>query len=96
MDAFRQNLGLLRTYRGWSVRVLAEKADISENTTIASTDIEIDDIILEVNGIKITQNYVLNAMLNSLVDFQVGDEITIKYFDRSSNEIKTTNVVLMA
>ena len=32
MDAFRQNLGLLRTYRGWSVRVLAEKADISENT----------------------------------------------------------------
>lgn len=32
MEAFRQNLGLLRTYHGWPVRVLAEKADISENT----------------------------------------------------------------
>ena len=70
--------------------------DISENTTIADTEIEVDDIILEVNDIKITQNYVLNAMLNSLVDFQVGDEVTIKYFDRSSNEIKTISVILKA
>ena len=70
--------------------------DISENTTIAATDIDVDDIILEVNGIKITQNYVLNAMLNSLVDFRVGDKVTIKYFDRSSNEIKTTSVILKA
>ena len=70
--------------------------DISENTTIADSEIEVDDIILEVNDIKITQNYVLNAMLNSLVDFQVGDEVTIKYFDRSSNEIKTISVILKA
>ena len=70
--------------------------DISENTTIAATDIDVDDIILEVNGIKITQNYVLNAMLNSLVDFRVGDKVTIKYFDRSSNEIKTISVILKA
>ena len=32
MDAFRQNIGILRTFYGWSVRVLADKADISENT----------------------------------------------------------------
>ena len=51
---------------------------------------------LEVNGIKITQSYVINAMLNSLVDFQVGDEVTIKYYDRSSNEIKTISVILKA
>ena len=70
--------------------------NISENTTIASTDIDIDDILLEVNGIKITQSYVINAMLNSLVDFQVGDEVTIKYYDRSSNEIKTISVILKA
>ena len=70
--------------------------DISENSTIAASEIEVDDIILEVNGIKITQNYVLNAMLNSLVDFRVGDKVTIKYFDRSSNEIKTTSVILKA
>lgn len=32
MEAFRQNIGILRAYYGWSVRVLAEKADVSENT----------------------------------------------------------------
>lgn len=32
MEAFRQNIGMLRSYFGWSVRVLADKADVSENT----------------------------------------------------------------
>lgn len=32
MDALRQNIGILRTFYGWSVRVLADKANISENT----------------------------------------------------------------
>lgn len=32
MDSFRQNIGILRSYYGWSVRVLAEKADVSEST----------------------------------------------------------------
>lgn len=32
MDSMRCNIGLLRTYYGWSVRVLAEKANISEDT----------------------------------------------------------------
>lgn len=32
MDAFRQNIGILRTYYGWSVRETAERADMSENT----------------------------------------------------------------
>ena len=32
MDAFRQNIGILRVHYGWSVRVLAEKADVSDNT----------------------------------------------------------------
>lgn len=32
MDAFRTNIGIMRTYYGWTVRVLAEKADVSENT----------------------------------------------------------------
>lgn len=68
--------------------------NISENTTISKTDIDVTDIILEVNDIKITKNYVINALLNSLVDFQVGDEVSIKYYDRSSGEVKTINVVL--
>lgn len=32
MESLRDNIGLLRTYYGWSVRVLAEKANISEDT----------------------------------------------------------------
>lgn len=32
MDSMRENIGLLRTYYGWSVRVLAEKANISDDT----------------------------------------------------------------
>lgn len=32
MEAFRTNIGLLRNYYGWSVRVVAEKANISEST----------------------------------------------------------------
>ena len=68
--------------------------DIMKDTTIDDTEIDIDDIILEVNGVKLYNSYILNAMLNSLVDFQVGDEVTIKYYDRSSEEIKTTTAIL--
>ena len=32
MDAFRYNVGVLRNYYGWSVRMLAEKADLSADT----------------------------------------------------------------
>lgn len=32
MENFRENIGLLRAYYGWSVRVLAEKANMSEDT----------------------------------------------------------------
>ena len=31
MNAFRQNIGILRTYYGWTVRALAEKANISRS-----------------------------------------------------------------
>ena len=68
--------------------------EIMGNTTIDDTEIDIDDIILEVNGVKLYNSYILNAMLNSLVDFQVGDEVTIKYYDRSSEKIKTTTAIL--
>ena len=32
MQSFRENIGLIRTRLGWSVRVLAEKANMSEDT----------------------------------------------------------------
>jgi S1-C subfamily serine protease len=59
-----------------------------------NSGIEISDIILQVGDVKLTQLYVLSAKLNSLVDFQVGDEVEIIFYDRSENKIKTTTVIL--
>jgi S1-C subfamily serine protease len=67
---------------------------ITENGSIEGSGIEVDDIILEVDNIKITRTNIITAKLNSLVDYKVGDVVTIKYYDRSSNSIKTTNVTL--
>ena len=52
---------------------------ITENSSIDGSGIEIHDIILEVDDIKITRTNIITAKLNSLVDYQVGDEVTIKY-----------------
>ncbi|MGI6770523.1 MAG: S1C family serine protease [Bacilli bacterium] len=67
---------------------------ITENSSIDGSGIEIHDIILEVDDIKITRTNIITAKLNSLVDYQVGDEVTIKYYNRSTNSIKTTKVTL--
>jgi len=63
--------------------------------TISKTPIQVHDIILEINGTKITRTYVLNAKLNSLVNgFKVGETVTIKYYDHVTKTIKTTTAVL--
>ena len=59
-----------------------------------NSGIEISDIILQVGDVKLTQMYVLSAKLNSLVDFQVGDQVEVLFYDRSENQIKTTTVTL--
>lgn len=68
---------------------------VYEGTTIGQTDIGPNDIILSVNGIEATRTYIINAKLNSLTDgFKVGETVTIKYYDNSSDSIKTVKVVL--
>ena len=39
---------------------------------------------------------IVSAKLNSLVDYKIGDEINIKYYDRSADTIVTETVVLKA
>ena len=68
--------------------------DIYKNTTLYGSGIETHDIILSVGGIKATRTYAINAALNSLVDFQVGDVVEIEYYSRSENKIKTITVTL--
>ncbi len=69
--------------------------EVVEGSSIAATDITKHDIILSINGIKATSTHIVNSKLNSLVDgFKVGETVIIEYYDRSSNQIKTVNVVL--
>lgn len=70
--------------------------EIHRNTTLYGSGIEPHDIILSVGGIKATRTYVINAALNSLVDFQVGDTVEIEYYSRSADAIRKITVTLKA
>lgn len=69
--------------------------DVSKGSTIAQTEITQHDIVLSINGIKATRTHIINSKLNSLTDgFKIGETVLIEYYDRSSNSIKTVEVVL--
>lgn len=68
--------------------------EIHKNTTLYNSGIKAHDIILSVGGVKCTRTYVINAALNSLVDFQVGDQVEIEYYSRDTNSIKKITVTL--
>jgi hypothetical protein len=69
--------------------------DVTKGSTIASTPITAHDIVLSINGVKATRTHIINSKLNSLVDgFKVGETVVIEYYDRSSNSVKTVQVVL--
>lgn len=67
---------------------------IYENTTLDGFGIEKHDIILAIGDITITRMNIVTAKLNSLVDYQVGDEVEIMFYDRSENKIKTVKTIL--
>ncbi len=70
-------------------------SEVIDGGTISSTPIEAHDILLAINDIDLTRMYIVNSKLNSLIDgFRVGETVTIKYYDRSSNQVKTVDVVL--
>lgn len=62
--------------------------------TINSSNITKDDIILKFDGVKITRMYVLSSLLNSLLEYKVGDSVEIEYYSASSKSILTTTVLL--
>lgn len=69
---------------------------VSPDCSFSNTNIEKDDIILELNGEKIRSMDAMSAKLNSLVDYQIGDSITVTYYDRSADAIVTENATLVA
>ena len=50
----------------------------------------------ELDGEKIRSMDMMSAKLNSLVDYQIGDEITFVYYDRSADAIITETAILRA
>lgn len=67
---------------------------IVNDGTISGTGIDIDDIILTIDDLKITKNYLISTKFNSLIDYKIGDEVIISYYDRSADEVKTTTAIL--
>ncbi len=67
---------------------------VSQGATMENSGIQVDDILLSINGVKITRMYIINHMLNSLMDLRVGESVEIEYYSRATGEIKTISVVL--
>lgn len=70
--------------------------NLSAGCSFSNTGIEKHDILLEFDDEKIMNMDIVSAKLNSLVDYKIGDEINIKYYDRSADTIVTETVVLKA
>lgn len=74
------NYGALIT-RGQSISELA----VMPGSPAAKAGLKENDIILEVNGEKVTEQYTLAGVI---LNYKVGDEITLKFF-RGGEEIET-------
>ncbi len=71
-------------------------SNIVEGGSMASSKIKKDDILLEIDGVKLTNNYIAPAMFNSLIDYHVGDEIEVKYYSRTNESVVTEKIILKA
>ncbi len=68
----------------------------SNKGTLKDIDIEVGDIIIKVNDIKLYDSSDLSIHLNGFEDFNVSDTVTITYYSSKTNELKTIDVVLKA
>lgn len=69
-------------------------SEVTYGGTIAASNVESGDIILEIDGEKITSMNKITARLNSLVDYKVGDQIKVTYYDRSKDKVVDETVTL--
>lgn len=68
--------------------------DITKNSSISTCNIQIDDILLEFDGIKLYNSTILSAKLNSLSEYFVGSSVEITYYSRAKGEIVTETITL--
>ena len=62
--------------------------------SLVGSQIGVGDILLKLDGIKLTNNNILTGLLNSLTKYNVGDVVEFEYYDSSSQTIKKLNVTL--
>lgn len=67
---------------------------ITNNSTIASSNVRADDIILEFDGEKINNMSSLTAKLNSLTKYKIGSKVSITYYSRRTGKIVTEDIIL--
>ena len=67
---------------------------LDKKGSIGASNVEIDDIVLEINDEKLYNMNSLTAKLNSLVDYKIGDTVKIKYWDRSLGSIVEEMITL--
>ena len=63
--------------------------------SVSTSKISVDDIILEVDGLKLYNMEIISSKLNSLVDYKMGDKVTITYYDRSTDSIVNEIITLI-
>ena len=73
---------------GIYVRSIVEKGSLS------SSGIKADDILLTFDGIKLTSNDMIGALLQELTKYTVGMSVEITYYSRQTSSIKTATITL--
>lgn len=68
--------------------------DITPNSSISSSNIQKDDILLEFGGEKLYNSTILSAKLNALSEYFVGSVVEITYYSRLQNKIVTETITL--
>lgn len=81
-------------YSGQSPYGIYITENVLEGSTLSSTGIEKDDILLTFDGEKVKTFDKISAKMNGLVEYKIGDEVEITYYDRSANEIITATIIL--
>lgn len=67
---------------------------ITGNSSISNSPIKVHDIILEFDGIKLTNMNILSANLNGLTKYFIGTEVEVTYYSRSQNKVLKTKITL--
>lgn len=62
--------------------------------SLSSSGIKKDDILLEIDDIKIVNNNIVPSMFNSLIKYHIGDEVSIKYYSRTTESIVVEKIIL--